>query len=153
MASAFASSCLFCHFPYDTFSFFFVFFFRAFFPCSATVKYLFEIMSEMNAEEQRQFLLFVTGSPRLPLGGFKALEPKLTIVRKETTTTTATTASSNNNNNSKIGATTGTSPDDYLPSVNCCFYYLKLPEYSSKELLKEKLMFAIKNGQGSFSFN
>jgi E3 ubiquitin-protein ligase TRIP12 len=100
--------------------------------CSPTVKYLLELMTEFNSEEQRQFLLFVTGSPKLPVGGFKSLEPKLTIVRKD--------PGSN-------------APDAYLPSVNCCFYYLKLPEYSDKAVLRDKLKFAIENGQGSFSFN
>lgn len=100
---------------------------------SQTVQYLFEVMTEMTTSERQKFLLFVTGSPRLPPGGFKSLDPKLTIVRKE--------------QDSKD------SPDEYLPSVNCCFYYLKLPEYSSKQVLREKLMFAIENGQGHFSFN
>jgi len=99
---------------------------------SPTVKNLLEIMTELSPDEQRSFLLFVTGSPKLPYGGFKSLNPKLTIVRKESD---------------------GNEPDTYLPSVNCCFYYLKLPDYSSKEILKEKLLFAIENGQGSFSFN
>lgn len=102
---------------------------------SPVVQFLLELMTEFNSEEQRKFLLFVTGSPRLPLGGFKSLEPKLTIVRKEQ------------------GKDSGESPDNYLPSVNCCFYYLKLPEYSSKQVLKEKLFFAMDHGQGHFSFN
>ena len=36
---------------------------------SRAVKHLFEILSSYDAEEQRQFLQFVTGSPRLPVGG------------------------------------------------------------------------------------
>ena len=44
---------------------------------------LYEVMSEYNREEQRQFLQFVTGCPRLPVGGFKALSPPLTIVKKD----------------------------------------------------------------------
>lgn len=96
------------------------------------VQFLLEIMCELSASEKRQFLLFVTGSPKLPVGGFKSLEPKLTIVRRDPGTN---------------------DPDTYLPSVNCCFYYLKVPEYSSKEILRERLLFAINNGQGSFSFN
>lgn len=100
---------------------------------SIVVQNFLQLLTEFNSEQKRKFLLFVTGSPRLPLGGFKSLEPKLTIVRKE---------------HSKDDI-----PDNYLPSVNCCFYYLKLPEYSSKEVLKEKLFFAIENGQGHFSFN
>eukprot|EP01117_Protostelium_nocturnum_P003254 TRINITY_DN1420_c0_g1_i2.p1 TRINITY_DN1420_c0_g1~~TRINITY_DN1420_c0_g1_i2.p1 ORF type:complete len:1554 (+),score=499.41 TRINITY_DN1420_c0_g1_i2:246-4907(+) len=99
---------------------------------SPTVSYLFDVLSEFTMLERRDFLLFVTGSPRLPAGGFSSLDPKLTIVRKEPDRE---------------------HPDSYLPSVNCCFYYLKLPEYSSKQVLKEKLIFAIQHGQGAFSFN
>lgn len=36
---------------------------------SRAVKYLFEILSSYTPAEQRQFLQFVTGSPRLPVGG------------------------------------------------------------------------------------
>ncbi len=50
---------------------------------SRAVKFLLEVLSGMTAEERRQFLQFVTGSPRLPIGGFKALNPRMTIVRKE----------------------------------------------------------------------
>ena len=36
---------------------------------SRAVKWLFEIMVQFNTDEQRAFLQFVTGSPRLPVGG------------------------------------------------------------------------------------
>lgn len=36
---------------------------------SRAVKYLFEILSSFDSEQQRLFLQFVTGSPRLPVGG------------------------------------------------------------------------------------
>ena len=36
----------------------------------------------MDGVEQRRFLRFVTGSPRLPPGGLAALQPRLTVVRK-----------------------------------------------------------------------
>ena len=36
---------------------------------SKAVQYLFEILSSFNPDEQRLFLQFVTGSPRLPVGG------------------------------------------------------------------------------------
>ncbi len=39
-------------------------------------------MSSYSQEEQRAFLQFVTGCPRLPIGSFKALSPPLTIVKK-----------------------------------------------------------------------
>ena len=36
---------------------------------SATIKCLFEILATYNVSEQRLFLQFMTGSPRLPVGG------------------------------------------------------------------------------------
>ncbi|XP_013418116.1 E3 ubiquitin-protein ligase TRIP12 isoform X2 [Lingula anatina] len=97
---------------------------------SRAVKNLFEILSSYTTEEQRSFLQFVTGSPRLPVGGFKSLSPPLTIVRK--------TFEPNE------------SPDHFLPSVMTCVNYLKLPDYSSIEVMREKLRIAAQEGQLSF---
>ncbi|KAI7997085.1 E3 ubiquitin-protein ligase UPL4 [Camellia lanceoleosa] len=89
---------------------------------------LLEIIHEFDREQQRAFLQFVTGAPRLPTGGLASLNPKLTIVRKH--------------------CSKGADAD--LPSVMTCANYLKLPPYSSKEMMKEKLLYAITEGQGSF---
>ncbi|XP_044144997.1 E3 ubiquitin-protein ligase TRIP12 isoform X6 [Bufo gargarizans] len=97
---------------------------------SRAVKFLFEILSSLDHEQQRLFLQFVTGSPRLPVGGFRSLNPPLTIVRK--------TFESTEN------------PDDFLPSVMTCVNYLKLPDYSSIEIMREKLLIAAREGQQSF---
>ncbi|TNN01480.1 hypothetical protein fugu_010862 [Takifugu bimaculatus] len=97
---------------------------------SRAVRFLFEVMSGFDAEQQRLFLQFVTGSPRLPVGGFRSLNPPLTIVRK--------TFESTEN------------PDDFLPSVMTCVNYLKLPDYSSIETMREKLLIAAREGQQSF---
>jgi len=35
--------------------------------------------------------------------------------------------------------------DEALPSASTCFFSLTLPEYSQREILKEKLLFAITN--------
>lgn len=97
---------------------------------SKTIQFFYEILSTYSKEEQRLFLQFVTGTPRLPTGGFKALTPPLTIVRKT--------------NDGKQ------SPDDYLPSVMTCVNYLKLPEYTSKEVMRQKLKFAASEGSMCF---
>lgn len=96
---------------------------------SQAIRFLFEILSTYNAEEQRKFLQFLTGSPRLPIGGFKALIPAFTIVRKNTDD--------------------GESPN-CLPSVMTCVNYLKLPDYPTIEIMREKLNIAINEGQFSF---
>ena len=54
------------------------------------------------------------------LGGLANLSPRLTIVRK-------------------IDAGDGS-----YPSVNTCVHYLKLPDYSSEEVMREKLLMATK---------
>lgn len=36
---------------------------------SRAIQFLFEVLSEFDSLEQRQFIQFVTGSPRLPVGG------------------------------------------------------------------------------------
>ncbi|KIW59444.1 hypothetical protein, variant [Exophiala xenobiotica] len=97
---------------------------------SKSVKNLLQTMSELKPSQRRDFLQFVTGSPKLPIGGFKSLTPMFTVVCKP----------------SEPPYTS----DDYLPSVMTCVNYLKLPDYSSQAVLKEKLFVAIREGQGAF---
>ncbi|XP_025418550.1 E3 ubiquitin-protein ligase TRIP12 [Sipha flava] len=97
---------------------------------SRAIGFLFQILSEYDNQQQRDFLRFVTGAPRLPVGGFKSLSPALTIVRR---------IFEDNDN-----------PDDYLPSVMTCVNYLKLPDYSSIDIMRKKLQMAASEGQHSF---
>uniref|UniRef100_A0A0N5B744 E3 ubiquitin-protein ligase n=1 Tax=Strongyloides papillosus TaxID=174720 RepID=A0A0N5B744_STREA len=84
---------------------------------STQVKWLIEMLFEFDGENRRKFLQFVTGSPRLPVGGFRSLCPALTIVKK--------TASNGKN-------------DEELPSAMTCYNYLKIPPYSTKEVFLSK---------------
>jgi E3 ubiquitin-protein ligase TRIP12 len=104
---------------------------HGFTPESRGIQFLYEVISGYDRDEQRQFLQFVTGCPRLPVGGFKSLTPPLTIVKKSFDCPEAR-------------------PDDYLPSVMTCVNYLKLPDYSSKEIMREKLRVAAQEGQYCF---
>lgn len=47
---------------------------------SRAVKFLFEILSSFDGEQQRLFLQFVTGSPRLPVGGKLAFNTSRVVV-------------------------------------------------------------------------
>jgi E3 ubiquitin-protein ligase TRIP12 len=76
----------------------------------------------------------------LPIGGLRALAPHLTIVRKTVDGSSSSSPSSNSANTS----------DEYLPSVMTCVNYLKLPEYSTKAVMREKLLRAMSDGQLSF---
>ncbi len=40
-----------------------------------------------------------------------------------------------------------------MPSVMTCANYIKLPPYSSKEVMRERLMYAICEGQNSFDLS
>ncbi|ORX37302.1 hypothetical protein BD324DRAFT_642187 [Kockovaella imperatae] len=97
---------------------------------SRSVHNLIEAMSEFSKEERRQFLQFITGAPKLPIGGFHGLQPQFTVVRKP--------------HEHPFRA------DDYLPSVMTCANYFKLPDYSSKEVLSTQLHRAMLDGGGSF---
>ena len=88
---------------------------------------LVEMLSTFSNKDKREFLKFCTGSPKLPLGGFQALNPLLTIVRR-----------------------VSKRPDECLPSVMTCAHYLKVPEYSSLAAMKEKFVIALSEGQSSF---
>ncbi|KAF9908784.1 Ubiquitin fusion degradation protein 4 [Linnemannia zychae] len=97
---------------------------------SRAFKNLLRAMSELDKEERRQFLQFITGSPKLPIGGFKNLHPAFTVVCKPF--------------EAPLKA------DDYLPSVMTCANYLKMPDYSTKEVMMAKFKIAYEEGQGSF---
>ncbi|KAM9354686.1 E3 ubiquitin-protein ligase HECTD1 isoform 2-T2 [Pholidichthys leucotaenia] len=76
------------------------------------------VLCGMSSDERKAFLQFTTGCSTLPPGGLANLHPRLTIVRK-------------------VDAT-----DTSYPSVNTCVHYLKLPEYSSEDIMRERLLAA-----------
>ena len=88
---------------------------------SKCIKDLINILAnDFTPSEQRSFLNWATGCPRLPIGGLTALG-KITVVKK-------------------TDAADGDS-EKHLPSCNTCFRYLKLPTYSSMEILASKVLF------------
>ncbi|KAL9603842.1 MAG: hypothetical protein Q9219_000951 [cf. Caloplaca sp. 3 TL-2023] len=97
---------------------------------SRSVRNLLQIMSELSPQQKRDFLQFVTGSPKLPIGGFKSLTPMFTVVCKP----------------SEPPYTS----DDFLISVMTCANYVKLPDYSDINVLRKRLLTAIQEGQGAF---
>lgn len=90
---------------------------------SRAMQWLFSILSEFTGAQQRGFVRFVTGSPRLPVGGLKSLKPPLSIIRVQCVFSSESSASCT------------------LPSAMTCSSYLKLPDYPSKEIMKQKLLY------------
>ncbi|KAM4704547.1 putative E3 ubiquitin-protein ligase HERC4 isoform 2-T2 [Rhinophrynus dorsalis] len=86
-----------------------------------TIKIFWEVFHELSLEKKKQFLLFLTGSDRIPILGMKSL--KLVI------------------------QPTG-GGDCFLPVAHTCFNLLDLPKYTEKETLKSKLIQAIDHYEG-----
>ncbi|KAM6306286.1 putative E3 ubiquitin-protein ligase HERC4 isoform 1-T1 [Aegotheles albertisi] len=86
-----------------------------------TIKIFWEVFHELSLEKKKQFLLFLTGSDRIPILGMKCL--KLVI--------------------QPTGGGEG-----YLPVAHTCFNLLDLPKYADKDTLKSKLIQAIDHYEG-----
>jgi E3 ubiquitin-protein ligase TRIP12 len=110
-----------------------------------------EIMCGYGAEEQRSFLRFVTGAPRLPPGGLAALHPRLTVVCKQPSGG-AGMGGGGGGSGAPMSAGT-TLADGDLPSAMTCASYLKLPPYSCVAVMKQRLGYAITEGVGSFDLS
>lgn len=114
---------------------------------SPPVKNFCDILSGFNGDQQRAFMRFVTGAPRLPPGGLAALQPRLTVVCKQPSSAVGLGADS-----PPVAAGTPLADGD-LPSAMTCASYLKLPPYSCKEIMSERLIYAMTEGQGSFDLS
>uniref|UniRef100_A0A8P4KTN2 HECT domain-containing protein n=1 Tax=Dicentrarchus labrax TaxID=13489 RepID=A0A8P4KTN2_DICLA len=86
-----------------------------------TIRLFWEVFHNLPLEKKKQFLLFLTGSDRIPILGMKSL--KLVIQ-----------------------PTSG--GEHYLPVAHTCFNLLDLPKYTTLETLREKLLQAIDHNQG-----
>ena len=99
---------------------------------SSVILWLWEILSEFTHEERAEFLQFVTGSAKIPLEGFKALQGMGGVQKFQI-------------HKSFAGV-------DRLPSAHTCMNQLDLPEYPSKEVLYQRLKLALSEGKEGFGF-
>lgn len=94
---------------------------------SKQIIWFWEIVREFSDDDQAKLLSFVTGTCRLPHGGFEELigsnGPQKFVIEK-------------------VGK------DDQLPRSHTCFNRLDLPPYKSKAIMKEKLLLAIRETEG-----
>ena len=93
-------------------------------PSSDTVKYFWNIIDEFTNEERTAFLRFVWARSRLPTSvqdfdmNFRLQGPQ--------------------------GKAKDGDRDSHLPHAQTCFFSLSLPHYSSQEVMRQKLQYAIK---------
>jgi len=112
------------------------------------IKWLWEIVeNDFDAEERSLFLKFVTSCSRAPLLGFAYLEPPFSIRCIE--------VSDDQDQGDTLGsvvrgflAIKKNKSTVRLPTSSTCFNLLKLPNYSKKSLLSEKLRYAIRAQAG-----
>ncbi|KAL5548638.1 hypothetical protein UlMin_003869 [Ulmus minor] len=99
---------------------------------SSVIQWFWEVVKSFNKEDMARLIQFVTGTSKVPLEGFKALQgisgPQRFQIHKA------------------YGA------PDRLPSAHTCFNQLDLPEYTSKEQLHERLLLAIHEASEGFGF-
>lgn len=88
---------------------------------STVIRNFWEVIHEFTEDQKRQLLQFTTGSDRIPIGGFSKL--KLIVARNG-------------------------SDSERLPTSHTCFNVLLLPEYRTKEKLRERLLKAITYSKG-----
>ncbi|KAM9296812.1 E3 ubiquitin-protein ligase Itchy homolog [Gastrophryne carolinensis] len=94
---------------------------------SKQIVWFWQFVKEIDNEKRMRLLQFVTGTCRLPVGGFADLMgsngPQKFCIEK-------------------VGK------ENWLPRSHTCFNRLDLPPYKSFEQLKEKLLFAIEETEG-----
>ena len=81
-----------------------------------TVLWLWELLEEMEPEDQAAFLKFTWGRTRLPLSSESFTQP--------------------------FKLTKRTSNPDAYPISHTCFFELEIPEYTTKEIMREKTIYA-----------
>lgn len=96
-------------------------------PDAPLLQWFWEIVEEFDAEMRARLLQFVTGSRRVPLAGFKALQGSTGAAAPRLFT---------------LHLVADASPDS-LPKAHTCFNRLDLPPYPAKEKFRDKLTQAV----------
>ena len=100
-------------------------------PSQPYVQEFWKVIESFNDEDQAEFLKFITSVSRQPLLGFKTFVPPIGI--------------------QQVPAYQPGDDQDgppRLPSASTCFNLLKLPKYDSVEVLKERLLYAVRSKSG-----
>ncbi|KAG5844909.1 hypothetical protein ANANG_G00133160 [Anguilla anguilla] len=92
-------------------------------PTDENIKNFWTVFFELSEEEKKNFLSYMTGSNRLPIGGLAKM--KIAFVNRNMP-----------------------NPDYFYPVANTCSCRLSLPNYSSIDILREKFVHAISFYEG-----
>lgn len=86
-----------------------------------TIKFFWDVFHDLSLEDKKKFLLFLTGSDKVPITGMKYVKVFIQPMN--------------------VG-------ELFLPVAHTCFNLLDLPKYTSKETMKQKLIQAIQQTEG-----
>ncbi|XP_068178250.1 probable E3 ubiquitin-protein ligase HERC3 isoform X2 [Antennarius striatus] len=86
-----------------------------------TVRLFWEVFHEFPLEKKKQFLLFLTGSDRIPIHGMESMR----IIIQSTT-----------------------AEEHYLPVAHTCYNLLDMPCYQTKDILRHRLTRAVEQYEG-----
>jgi E3 ubiquitin-protein ligase HUWE1 len=101
-------------------------------PADKEIIWFWNILFSLSKSDKAAFLQFVTGSSKVPLNGFSELQGMRGI--------------------QKFSIHKASGSEGALMSAHTCFNSLDLPTYKSEEEMREKLMYAIKEGASGFLF-
>lgn len=109
-------------------------------PTQSIMLWFWQVVAEMTPQQQRLFLKFMTSCSRQPLLGFGSMNPppciqQIRLLEDARGRDVAEGAAAGNGH-------------VRLPSSSTCMNLLKLPKYTSKEMLREKLLYAIESSAG-----
>ncbi|KAG5052648.1 hypothetical protein JHK87_004846 [Glycine soja] len=99
---------------------------------SPVIQWFWEVVQGLSKEDKARLLQFVTGTSKVPLEGFSALQGI--------------------SGSQKFQIHKAYGSPDHLPSAHTCFNQLDLPEYPSKHHLEERLLLAIHEASEGFGF-
>ncbi|XP_045828254.1 E3 ubiquitin-protein ligase UPL1-like isoform X1 [Trifolium pratense] len=99
---------------------------------SPVIQWFWEVVQDLSKEDKARLLQFVTGTSKVPLEGFSALQGI--------------------SGSQKFQIHKAYGSPDHLPSAHTCFNQLDLPEYPSKQHLEDRLLLAIHEASEGFGF-
>ncbi|XP_019414794.1 PREDICTED: E3 ubiquitin-protein ligase UPL1-like isoform X2 [Lupinus angustifolius] len=99
---------------------------------SPVIQWFWEVVQGLSKEDKARLLQFVTGTSKVPLEGFSALQGI--------------------SGSQKFQIHKAYGSPDHLPSAHTCFNQLDLPEYPSKQHLEDRLLLAIHEANEGFGF-
>ncbi|XP_014242878.1 ubiquitin-protein ligase E3C-like [Cimex lectularius] len=92
-------------------------------PDHPSVVMFWNVVDSFGTKEKSQLLKFITSYSRPPLLGFKELHPQICIQRAD-------------------------GENERFPTSSTCMHLLKLPAFSDEDIMRKKLLYAIKSGAG-----